>query len=341
MTATSQPAPGSVDAGETDWVPGFLLAHGLIASADAVEVSAIAGGVSSIIATVERPDGPDLVVKRMRRWLRVPTAWESDPARIVTESDGLRLAGQLVPGSAPDVLLIDPSTYTLVMPRAPEDWLPWKSALLAGDVDREVARWLGSFIGTMHRATAGDPAVRQRFDTLEHLVALRVDAFYGEVARHHPDVAAPIEALARQLTADRRCFVHGDFSPKNVLVGRGGTWVVDYEVAHYGCPLFDLGYMLHHLAMKSLHVRGQRAHLLDAARSFLSAYHEAGGIASPSELPTLAAHIGCLLLARVDGKSPSGYLRPEAEERIRARVPAIVVAPPSDLDTMWEHLADG
>jgi len=31
---------------------------------------------------------------------------------------------------------------------------------------------------------------------------------------------------------------------KNTLVGRDRNWVLDFEVAHYGNPVFDLGFFL-------------------------------------------------------------------------------------------------
>jgi len=46
--------------------------------------------------------------------------------------------------------------------------------------------------------------------------------------------------------SSRTCLVHGDFNPKNLLVDRDGavTGVLDWEFAHAGGPLGDLGNLL-------------------------------------------------------------------------------------------------
>lgn len=320
------------------WAVNLLVEHGLLGSSDEVIPRALTGGVSSAIVVIQRPAGTDLVVKRARRWLDVPTPWESDPGRIETEAAGLQLADRIWPGGCPPVVLVDVPTHTLVMHAAPRSWRPWKERLLDREIDESVARRLGSFLGSLHGETAGDAEVRERFEALTHLHDLRVRPFYGAAARHNHGVATELISRGQQLLDDRRCFVHGDYSPKNILVGGEDAWVVDFEVAHYGSPLFDLAYMLHHLAMKSLHLPDVSERLLLAARSFLASYRDAGGVVTADENGDLASHIGCLLLARVDGKSPSGYLRRAAELRIRSRAPDIVRDPPSTLQELWEQL---
>ena len=54
----------------------------------------------------------------------------------------------------------------------------------------------------------------------------------------------------------------------------------------------------------------------------------------------LAGHIGCLMLARVDGKSPAEYLT--EPQRLLARVHAtrLVTDPPATLETAWRRLEE-
>lgn len=338
MMATDPSEPRVADACD-DPVVALLRAHGIIGHTEDVSAHRLAGGVSSDIVKVDRPAAPLLVVKRALRWLDVPTPWEADPARIVTEAAGLRLAGRIRPDMCPDVVLVVPDRHTMVLEGAPPDWRPWKARLFEGDVDLRVAGRLGTFIAQLHRRTAGDPDVRAEFDDLQHLLDLRVDAFYREAGRQHPTLAGLLDDYGRQLVEDRRCFVHGDFSPKNVLVGDDGAWVVDFEVAHYGSPLLDLAYMLHHLVMKALHTPPHAARLLGAAQALLAGYDDADGVVDPAERRDVIGHVGCLLLARVDGKSRSGYLRPSSEARVRARAPQVIRSPMSTLELLWEHMS--
>jgi aminoglycoside phosphotransferase (APT) family kinase protein len=46
--------------------------------------------------------------------------------------------------------------------------------------------------------------------------------------------------------------VHGDFSPKNLLVWEGRVMLIDCEVGHYGDPAFDLGFFVTHLVLKAI-----------------------------------------------------------------------------------------
>jgi 5-methylthioribose kinase len=118
------------------------------------------------------------------------------------------------------------------------------------------------------------------------------------------------------MEATHVCLVHGDYSPKNVLVG-DGLWVIDYEVAHFGDPAFDLAYMLNHLLLKLVHLPGSAAALESSMIGFWDAYR--AGV--PAELLPdtgyVLGHVGALMAARVDGKSPVGYLTPTEQEIAR------------------------
>ena len=116
--------------------------------------------------------------------------------------------------------------------------------------------------------------------------------------------------------------MHGDFSPKNVLVGPAGLWVIDFEVAHRGDPAFDIAFMLCHLLLKSLH-RPEMARQLDACGfEFAETY----GAAVPPEVRPpwdyVFGHVACLVLARVKGKSPAEYLPVLNRLRLGGWVPA-------------------
>src|SRR4029077_5777358 len=99
--------------------------------------------------------------------------------------------------------------------------------------------------------------------------------FYRAIARAHPDLAPRVEALTASMAdAPRRCFVHADFSPKNILVHAGGLTLVDFETAHAGDPAYDLGFFLSHLLLKAIRATSPAAPAPDAAlmHAFLDAY---------------------------------------------------------------------
>jgi 5-methylthioribose kinase len=212
------------------------------------------------------------------------------------------------------VLDVDERSFSLVIDRAPAHWVTWKDELLAGRVDDDVARQVGRLVGTWHRATSNDPGVVARFDQPLAFTQLRVDPYYRTVASRCPDVAAPVHAAADAMLAHRECLVHGDLSPKNVLVGDGRVWIIDFEVAHLGDPAFDVAFLLSHLWLKSVHGAAPPAVLSSCAAAFAEGYSAAHTL-PPTD--RVGVHTGCLVMARVDGKSPVEYLT--GDERDVAR----------------------
>jgi 5-methylthioribose kinase len=132
--------------------------------------------------------------------------------------------------------------------------------------------------------------------------------------------------------------VHGDYSPKNVLVGDdgpgNGLWVIDWEVVHRGDPTFDLAFMLNHLALKSIHRSSAIADYEACAEAFVGAY--APTRPDPEYLLGL---VGCLMVARVDGKSPAEYLTENGRERARTYGRSFLLDPPGSIGEAWARLS--
>ena len=107
------------------------------------------------------------------------------------------------------------------------------------------------------RTALHHPAVRAPFADKSLFEALRVDPFHRVIRRVHPDLAAVIDESIDELAQAGLTLVHGDFSPKNVLVpastGRE-PWVIDFEVVHVGHPVFDVAFLSSHLILKSIHL---------------------------------------------------------------------------------------
>lgn len=192
--------------------------------------------------------------------------------------------------------------------------------LLGGTVAQEAGATLGRVLGNWHAATRTDTRALAEFADLSGFLELRGDPYHRTVVARCPDLAAPVSACLAELVTRQVCVVHGDFSPKNVLVGTGtdagAVWVLDFEVAHAGNPVFDVAFLLHHLVMKAVHVTGAGAELHRCARAFVDGYAAAGGLATDED--SVVRHTGALLLARVHGKSPAAYLTPAERERVSA-----------------------
>lgn len=321
----------------TENVGARLVAMGLVHDGATVAAAELAGGVSNVVLAVHA-DGLDAVVKQSLPRLRVAEEWLAKRERVLTEAAALELAAALTPSEVPRVLAVDAERCAIVIDRAPADWRPWKDALLAGETDAGVAARLGSVLATWHRETAEDAEIAGRFADHEAFDQLRVDPYHRAVMQRWPRLARPVGAYVEQLAGARVCLVHGDFSPKNVLVGDDGLWVIDFEVAHVGDPVFDLAFMLNHLLLKTVHRPDAAVAYRACGAAFLDAYGSRASRALAFDPAYLWGQVGCLLVARVDGKSPAEYLTDAERLVARSAGTRLLLDPPRSLDEAWETL---
>lgn len=314
-------------------VVAYLNERGVVSSPRAA-VRTLGGGVSNTVLEVS-DGGRRVVVKQALPRLRVASEWLAKQERALTEADALRLAGTFTPDVVPRVLDVDPERCAVTIEAAPAHWVTWKEALMAGDAEASVAARLGGVLATWHERTAAQADALGRFDDQDAFVQLRVDPYHHTVAARHPDVAPAVAEVVTAMAGLRRCLVHGDFSPKNVLLGHDGLWVIDFEVAHLGDPAFDVAFLLSHLLLKAVHLPEDRAAYAACADRFLAAYRAGvpAGFAGPPA--HLVAHLGCLLLARVDGKSPAEYLTDGQRRTVRTLALAVLTDPPGDVADVW------
>jgi 5-methylthioribose kinase len=332
---TADPAPADATA-----ITAFLRRRRLVAPDVEVQVEALPGGVSNDVLAVSAP-GVDAVVKRALGQLRVEQLWLADPGRIDTEGRALQLAGRLTPGAVPRVH--DLHDGYLVIERAPRSWHTWKDELLAGEVRVEIAERLGRLLGTWQRATAHDAWTRLQFGDRTAFIQLRVDPFHRTIARRHPELRDQIETTVEVMEQADVCLVHGDYTPKNVMVGPGPEdpdrlWVIDWEVAHVGDPTFDPAWTVGHLLLKTIHRPAVGPDYATAARRFLTALDAALGGAVVLDPAQLVRQTACLLLARVDGTSPAGYLDDHAAGRTRELARRLLTHAPATVIDAWEDL---
>jgi 5-methylthioribose kinase len=317
----------------------YLVHRGLVPEGTPVAARELGGGVSNVVLAVEAA-GRRLVVKQSLARLRVADEWLAKRERVLTEGAALRLVGKLVPGAVPEVFDVDSDRCAITIACAPGGWRSWKELLLAGEADADVSRRLGAILAAWQRLTAGDAEVERRFGDYEAFDQLRVDPYHRAVMRRHPELAAPVAAHVERMLATRLCLVDGDFSPKNVLTGDGGLWIVDFEVAHVGDPAFDLAFMLNHLMLKAIH----RPVVLDGyercAAAFWDAYRAGAGDGLAPEPAYVLGHLGCVMVARVDGKSPAEYLDPAGGNVARELGSSFVLDAPASLQAAWERLRE-
>src|SRR5690606_30916798 len=119
-------------------------------------------------------------------------------------------------------------------------------------VEEQTARKVGTLLRTIHESRAHLlPGEVESLRDLKFFRELRIEPFYLHLAERYPQLRIHIEPLVEDLTQKQQCLVHGDFSPKNVLVDPNGNIIIlDFEVGHWGNPVFDVAFLTTHLLLK-------------------------------------------------------------------------------------------
>ena len=317
----------------------YLAARGEL-QADLLTVRELGGGVSNTVLLVEGP-GRRFVLKQALGRLRVKDDWRADRSRIIREMQSLRDAARFLPaGAVPEVLWGDEENFLFAMSAAGVE--SWKQRLLAGRIDPDVAATVGTLLGLWIRHSWGNAEFEARYGDQTAFDQLRIDPYYRTVARRRLEVAARVEELIAESAARRVSLVHGDWSPKNFLVAGGDVTVIDFEVVHYGDPTFDAAFCINHFLLKCFRRPQDAPRFLGLARVF---YVWLEGLLPAPALGffegATARHLGCLLLARVDGKSPVEYIvEEELKQAVRCTAIRMIGERPGGLAACYDIVAE-
>ena len=321
----------NLDIERPDALLAYLHRAGYIPADEQPLIRNLAGGVSNRTMLVERPSGETWVLKQALKKLRVAVEWYSSPERIHREALGMRWLAQLAPpGTSTGLIFEDHTNHVLAMEAVPQPHENWKSMLLDGRLTTGHIQQFGRLLGTIHGAAyQRRDQIAPAFNDRSFFESLRIEPYYVYTWSQIPETAQFYDALISETRARRLTLVHGDYSPKNILVYQGRMVLLDHEVIHFGDPAFDLGFALAHLLSKAHHVHARRTDFATAAGDYWRAYRAAlGGVPWSYDIePRTVRHaLGCLL-ARVAGRSTLEYM--DGEERARQRrVTMILMAQP-------------
>jgi 5-methylthioribose kinase len=306
----------------TATVADYLRAVDVLPPGARVTAENLEWGVSNVVLKVSWDDSV-VVVKQSLPKLRVAADWPFDRRRTLVERDCLKLLGRVVPGAVPDVIFCDERQYTLVISCVPRGGTLWKADLMAGRIDADAAGRAGALLGRIHRLSSTEEEARDRFADQTVMIQGRTDPYHMTIAAKHSSLAPAIEREVERMLATRVTLTLGDYSPKNLFVYDDRVMAIDFEVAHWGDPAFDVAFCLAHLVLKAMHFEQRAREYLAAAARFVEDYRaSAGALAAES---AVIAELGCLLLARIDGKSPVEYITDDpTRDRVRRLAAALI-----------------
>lgn len=305
---------------------------------DEMVVTSMTGGVSSEIWKVEVGERAFCVKQALPR-LRVEAEWLAPVERNRFEVSWNEVAGRVVPGSAPRVRFQDGERMFFVMDYLdPGSHELWKEKLMAGRADSGDAAAVGRTLSRIHSETAGDDEVAARFPRTDIFHDIRLEPYLLATGERHLDLAPRLRALCRNTAETQLTLIHGDVSPKNILIGPHGPVLLDAECACIGDPAFDIAFCLNHMLLKCLW-RPDSAESYLACFAALAAAYLPGADWEGAEVleARAAALLPALFLARVDGKSPVEYITRERDRgKVRRCARALIAAPPARLAAIAE-----
>jgi len=292
----------------------YLTSKNVIQKSDNPQVEVLTGGVSNVVIAITTAN-QKLVLKQALAELAVSEKWEADQRRAIVEANAIELFNKLTPNQVPKLIFLDPDRFILVLERVPVGSTVWKSDLLAGVINPDIGLKLGATLASWHNYGEKSAEAKIKFMEDSLFEQLRIDPFYRFVATKNPQIEVPIRKLINELEGDKTTVVHGDFSPKNIMVATNDDiYILDFEVTHVGNPVFDLAFLTAHLLCKFFRTE-DRLHaklLANTAISFMKEYQTLRRIS-----PSVTRHAALIALARVEGKSPVNYLSTDAQQKLQ------------------------
>ena len=316
-----------------EFISGLLHKLGLADDGETPLIEPLTGGVSSGIYKVTVRAGTYCIKQALPK-LKVEKDWSVPTDRVFSEIAWLQAANRIVPGHAPRVLGVDRSAGAFVM-----DFLDttshfnWKTLLMQGVVDFEAGRQVAAVLGRIHAATACDPEAKRQFSNRSNFYLLRLEPYLVESALRNPDLADQLLEIVHSVQRHPLALVHGDVSPKNIVLGPHGAILLDAECACFSDPAFDVAFLLNHALLKSALMPEQRVALLRLFNEICSEYMGHVHWEPKQALERrIAQLLPGLLLARVDGKSPVEYLSEMQRAAVRSFARDLLKGPVESLN---------
>lgn len=296
----------------------LLLELDIVGPDDPLTVCPLTGGVASDIALV-RIDDRTFCVKFALAKLKVQHDWFAPVHRNAAEYAWLQVAARVAPESAVGLFGRSDICHGFVMEFVEgDDIYLWKDALLNEEPLHDEAAKVGELLGRIHAESASPGFDANAFDSLADFHALRIDPYLLFTADRHPAIKDTVNQVVEWLRTSNQVLVHGDVSPKNILFRARGPVLLDAECATMGDASFDPSFCMNHLILKAIHRPDSALRFLDQVNQMWMAYAAHVNWEPIAELERrICQLLPCLMLARIDGKSPVEYLTDSDRMRVR------------------------
>ncbi len=304
---------------EKEVLESYLRDRKIVEPGDGHRIIYCSGGVSGTVAFIERGTSP-VIIKQALAQLKTKDTWLCDPNRMYTEYESNRIYHELMPENAPEVYFYDPENYIYGREAVPNGCPMWKEDLMSGLLDFQVAEKSVRTLVKVHNDCSTRSDIREKFANKDIFYGLRISPYIEFTAQKHPNLKEFADQLIKELMDAKITLVHGDYSPKNIMVNGRGISVLDYEVAHYGHPAFDLAFFANHIILKAVKFKEYAGAYLAMFKYMAEIYFRELSCMDKQEFESCFVRtLAFLMLARIDGKSPVEYLVGDAQKQQEVR----------------------
>ena len=315
--------------------------HGIITK-NTDKFSILRGGVSNKTILYEGQE-LSMVVKQALKKLRTKSSWYSNPARLKVEANALDWLDFFLPdNTVPKRIFFDEKNIILGMEAVSQPHDNLKELLLNGFPADDLIEKMGELLGIIHTSGFNDDNAKKIFFDQTYFRNLRIEPYYEYSATEKPELKKFFIDLITSTLSNRHTIVHGDYSPKNILIKNNKLVLLDHEVMHNGDPAFDVGFALTHFLSKSNHFNDPV--FIKYASIFWSSYTTRFSFPDISFEERCVNHTLACMIARVYGRSPLEYLT--ATQRLRQSeitmklIHEKLKTPPQLFEQFRQNLAD-
>ena len=200
----------------------------------------ITDGVSSDIWHV-KTSNKDYCIKRALAKLNVKENWFAPIERSNFEAKYFTHCRIFEANSFPKILGYDNKNFILAM-----EWFDskkfvvWKKKLLEKSISLKDGKRIGKLLGFIHKSFYKKRKYEKIFLNDKIFYDIRIEPYLVFTSKFYPEFSKYYKNIIDFLTTNKNTLIHGDFSPKNILLGKNFPVVLDAETACWGNPVFDL-----------------------------------------------------------------------------------------------------
>lgn len=303
-----------------------------------IKYTKLDGGVSSDVYKV-KTKSKYFCIKRSLPKLKVEKEWFADTKRLKYEYLWLKYCKKIIPNSIPKIYEFNEKKDYLILEYLDDNkYVNLKSILLKKNININIINKISKNLFKIHDKSSNRYIKKIFTGNNKNFYDLRLDAYFNEVARVHPILKKVIKNIIQSYKKNSSTLVHGDFSPKNMLIYNKTIKYIDAETCNFGDPAFDVVYFANHLMIKSIHMPARKNIFLKYYKIFFTTYlNNLKNSERDFFYDRCIKMIPIMLLARIDGKSPVEYIiKKSIKNKIRKISFRLIKHPPKSINNLIE-----